>query len=58
VVCPGGEDVRPADRKVFIHCSDGMGRSKLKRPLANAGTGRNLITVRKLAETARALTKQ
>jgi uncharacterized protein (DUF1697 family) len=45
---PGGESVRPDGREVFVHYPDGMGRSKLKLPLAEIGTGRNLNTVRKL----------
>lgn len=49
---PGREKVRLEGREVFIHYPDGMGRSKLKLPLTEAGTGRNLNTVAKLATMA------
>jgi uncharacterized protein (DUF1697 family) len=52
---PGGEEVKPDGREVFVHYPQGMGRSKLKLPLVAVGTGRNLNTVRKLAEMAREL---
>lgn len=47
---PGSEVVQPSGREVYVHYPDGMGRSKLKLPMANAGTSRNLNTVAKLAE--------
>lgn len=50
VVAPDGEQVRPSGRHLFIHFPDGLGRSKLKLPLLQVGTGRNLNTVRKLLE--------
>ena len=49
LVTPGREQVRLADREIFIHYPDGMGRSKLKLPsLAAEGTARNLNTLVKL----------
>jgi uncharacterized protein (DUF1697 family) len=52
VKAPGGERLTLRGREVFIHFPQGMGVSKLKIPLANIGTGRNLNTVRKLIEMA------
>lgn len=52
---PGREEVKLAGREVFIHYPDGMGRSKLKLPLTQTGTGRNLNTVMKLATMAQAM---
>lgn len=45
-----GEELCACGRHLFIHFPNGMGRSKLKLPLAQVGTGRNLNTVRKLLE--------
>lgn len=45
-----GEELAACGRHLFIHFPKGMGRSKLKIPLAGVGTGRNLNTVRKLLE--------
>jgi uncharacterized protein (DUF1697 family) len=52
VKAPGGERLTLLGREVFIHFPLGMGVSKLKIPLADVGTGRNLNTVRKLIEMA------
>jgi uncharacterized protein (DUF1697 family) len=49
---PGREQVRLEGRELFVHYPDGMGRSKLKLPFAQMGTGRNLNTVVKLAALA------
>ena len=55
-VTPGGERLAIRGRELFIHYPDGMGVSKLKVPgLKQAGTGRNLNTVVKLATMTRAL---
>jgi uncharacterized protein (DUF1697 family) len=51
----GPEQVKASGREVFIHYPDGMGRSKLKLPLSQKGTSRNLNTVMKLAAMARAI---
>lgn len=48
VVAADGEELRACGRHLFLHFPNGMGRSKLKIPLAKVGTGRNLNTVRKL----------
>ncbi len=53
LVIPGKEVVKVLGREIFVHYPDGMGQSKLKLPFAKAGTGRNLNTVKKLAEMAR-----
>ena len=55
VIVPGREEFQLDGREVFMHYPDGMGRSKLKLPLAGIGTGRNLNTVGTLAEMVRAL---
>jgi len=55
IVIPAREEIKLNGREVFIHYPDGMGRSKLKLPFADIGTGRNLNTVRKLAEMTREL---
>jgi uncharacterized protein (DUF1697 family) len=52
-----GEEVRLAGREAYVHYPNGMGRSKLQVPFAKTGTGRNLNTVKKLAEMARAATE-
>jgi len=54
VKAPGGEKLALRGRELYIHYPDGQGVSKLKVPLARIGTGRNLNTVAKLAEMARA----
>jgi uncharacterized protein (DUF1697 family) len=55
LVAPGGEEVRIIGREIYIHFPNGSGRSKLKLPALKPGTARNLNTVRKLAEMARAM---
>jgi len=46
------EKVSLGDREIFVHYPSGMGRSKLKIPVAKTGTARNMNTVAKLAEMA------
>jgi uncharacterized protein (DUF1697 family) len=49
VVAPGGEQLQPGRREIYIYYPDGMGRSKLKLPLNGAkATVRNMNTVAKL----------
>jgi uncharacterized protein (DUF1697 family) len=55
IVAPDGEELALGDQEIFIHYPNGMGRSKLKIPFAKTGTGRNLNTVKKLLDLARAL---
>jgi uncharacterized protein (DUF1697 family) len=55
VVSPDGEELAVRGRELFVHYPNGMGRSKLKVPLWNVGTSRNLNTVVKLAALTRAL---
>jgi uncharacterized protein (DUF1697 family) len=50
VTAPDGEQVEAGAREVYIHFPNGMGRSKLKIPLASISTGRNLNTVRALLQ--------
>jgi uncharacterized protein (DUF1697 family) len=45
-----GERVHAFGRDVFVHYPNGQGRSKLKLAFVKRSTGRNLNTVRKLAE--------
>jgi len=53
VTAPGGEEVRPGKREIYVYYPDGMGRSRLKLPLAGASTTvRNVNTVAKLVEMA------
>jgi len=49
VISPGGEEVRPGKREIYVYYPDGMGRSKLKLPVGGASaTVRNINTVAKL----------
>ena len=49
LAAPGGEEVRLANREIYIHYPNGMGRSKLKLPsTCGAATARNINTVTKL----------
>lgn len=52
VKIPGRERLNLDGRELFIHFPDGMGQSKLKVPLADVGTGRNLNTIRALLRLA------
>ena len=49
---PGREQVRIVGRELFVYYPDGMGKSKLRLPFAQVGTGRNLNTVTKLVALA------
>ncbi|MFB9951413.1 DUF1697 domain-containing protein [Rhizobium puerariae] len=55
MVAPDGEEAVVAGREIYVHYPIGSGKSKLKLPALKAGTSRNLNTVRKLAELARAM---
>ncbi|MDQ5893909.1 MAG: hypothetical protein QG596_170 [Actinomycetota bacterium] len=46
------EVLKPGKREIYVHYPDGMGRSKLKIPVARFGTTRNMNTVTKLAGLA------
>ena len=50
VVAPGGEQVKPGKREIYIYYPDGMGRSKLKLPLIAPATIRNMNTIAKLVD--------
>ena len=45
-----GEEMVLGEREIYVHYPRGMGQSKLRIRAAKAGTGRNLNTVKKLAE--------
>ena len=49
-----GEDAALGTREIYVFYNDGMADSKLKIPAAKEGTARNMNTVAKLAEMARA----
>ncbi|MFN8613597.1 MAG: DUF1697 domain-containing protein [Vulcanimicrobiota bacterium] len=51
-LAPDGERLLPGRREVYVVYPGGMGRSRLKAPGLQAGTGRNLNTLRKLLELA------
>ncbi|EUB95334.1 protein of unknown function DUF1697 [Rhizobium sp. CF080] len=55
MVGPDGEEAVVAGREIYVHYPIGSGKSKLKLPALKPGTSRNLNTVRKLAEMARAM---
>jgi uncharacterized protein (DUF1697 family) len=55
LVAPDGEEARICGREIYVHFPNGAGRSKLKLPALKTGTARNLNTVRKLAEMAKAM---
>ncbi len=50
--CPGrvDEELRLANREIYIYYPRGMGQSKLRIRAASAGTARNMNTVAKLVE--------
>lgn len=52
VIGQSDETMSLGDREIFVHYPSGMGRSKLKIPVAKTGTARNMNTVAKLAEMA------
>ena len=55
LAAPDGEELHLCGRELHIHYPNGQGRSKLKLPSAAEATGRNLNTLRKLAELAHGL---
>ncbi len=55
LVAPDGEEVHVAGHEIYIHFPNGAGQSKLKLPALKTGTARNLNTVRKLADLAKAM---
>lgn len=46
------EEIRLGKREIYVAYGAGMGRSKLKIPVAANGTARNINTIAKLAELA------
>lgn len=55
MAAPDGEEAVVAGREIYVHYPIGSGKSKLKLAALKPGTSRNLNTVRKLAEMARAM---
>lgn len=49
-----GEELRLGRREIYVHYGDGMADSKLRIAAAREGTARNMNTVAKLAQLARA----
>lgn len=47
------EQILRAGGEVFVHFPNGMGRSRLRLPVMDIGTGRNLNTVSRLAKMVR-----
>jgi uncharacterized protein (DUF1697 family) len=52
---PGKEEVVALGKEVFVYYPEGIGRSKLKLPIMNEATARNLNTVKRLSEMAASL---
>ena len=52
VVGPDGEALVAKGPHVYVHYPNGQGRSRLRLPFADQGTGRNLNSVTKLAALA------
>lgn len=50
---PGGEQLKLIGRELYVAFPNGQGKSKLKVPFLDIGTGRNLNTVRALVAMAR-----
>ena len=48
-----GEEIALGHREIYLHYVNGQGTSKLRIPAADAGTARNMNTVRKLTEMAK-----
>jgi len=46
------EELHIGKREIYVHYPSGMSQSKLRIPAAKNGTGRNMNTVRKMAELA------
>jgi uncharacterized protein (DUF1697 family) len=53
VTITGPEEVEIFGREIYIHFPNGMDRSKLKLPLVQQGTVRNINTITKLVELSR-----
>ena len=46
------EELRLGRREIYVHYPDGIGRSKLRIPVGDGGTARNMNTIAKLAAMA------
>jgi uncharacterized protein (DUF1697 family) len=49
---PAGEQVRAGKREIYVYYPEGQGRSKLRLPLKESATARNINTVAKLVALA------
>jgi uncharacterized protein (DUF1697 family) len=49
------EAMRLGTREIFVHYASGIGKSKLKIPIARRGSARNMSTIAKLADVAKNL---
>lgn len=49
------EAMRLGPREIFVHYASGIGKSKLKIPIARRGSARNISTIAKLADMAKNL---
>jgi len=49
---PAGEQVQAGKREIYVYYPEGQGRSKLKLPLKESATARNMNTVAKLVALA------
>jgi uncharacterized protein (DUF1697 family) len=49
------EAMRLGTREIFVHYASGIGKSKLKIPIARRGSARNMNTIAKLADVAKNL---
>jgi len=52
VVGVTNEEIRLGKREIYVHYSNGMGRSKLKIPAAKFSTARNMNTIAALSDMA------
>jgi uncharacterized protein (DUF1697 family) len=50
-----GEQLRLGEREIYILYGNGMADSRLRIPVGNAGTARNMNTIAKLVEMATGL---
>ena len=49
------EELRVGRREIYVYYADGIGEAKLKIPAAKQGTARNMNTIAKLVEIAKAV---
>lgn len=54
ISAPDGEEAVALNREIYVHYPIGSGRSRLKLPILKQASSRNMNTVAKLAEAAKA----